>query len=255
MITRRGWALIGSAAGLFVAGRILGLVQLAVLAFIALLTIASALVWVRLRDPRLDGHRELKERLQVGVQGRVDIVVRAGSPTATLAVNDAFDGGRRAARLLLAPMHAGEEARAAYRFPTDRRGRYEVGPLRVTVADPFALGGAHALRARHRGSDRVPARPRRAAASGVGWPRSRPRAAASAIANRAQRRVPHAARLRARRRPPSRALAIHRAPRPLDDAPERSSPAHSGAGAARREARARMIGRRSSARSRRARRS
>ena len=139
MITRRGWALIGSAAGLFVAGRILGLVQLAVLAFIALLTIASALVWVRLRDPRLDGHRELKERLQVGVQGRVDIVVRAGSPTATLAVNDAFDGGRRAARLLLAPMHAGEEARAAYRFPTDRRGRYEVGPLRVTVADPFAL--------------------------------------------------------------------------------------------------------------------
>ena len=36
-------------------------------------------------------------------------------------------------------MHAGEEARAAYRFPTDRRGRYEVGPLRVTVADPFAL--------------------------------------------------------------------------------------------------------------------
>jgi uncharacterized protein (DUF58 family) len=139
MITRRGWALVGAAVGLFVAGRILGLVQLAVLAFAAVLTLLAAFAWVRLRDPRLRGRRELKERLQVGVQGRVDIVVEATRASATLAVNDAFDGGRRAARLLLAPLHTGEEARAAYRFPTDRRGRYEVGPLRVTVSDPFAL--------------------------------------------------------------------------------------------------------------------
>ena len=139
MITRRGWALVGAAGGLFVAGRILGLVQLAVLAFAAALTLLAAFVWVHLRDPKLRGRRELKERLQVGVQGRVDIVVEATRASATLSVNDAFDGGRRAARLLLAPMHSGEEARAAYRFPTDRRGRYEVGPLRVTVADPFAL--------------------------------------------------------------------------------------------------------------------
>jgi uncharacterized protein (DUF58 family) len=139
MITRRGWALVGSAVGLFIAGRILGLVQLAVLAFAAALTLLAAFVWVRIREPRLAGRRELKERLQVGVQGRVDIVVAATTTTATLSVNDAFDGGRRAARLLLAPMHTGEEARAAYRFPTDRRGRYEVGPLRVTVTDPFAL--------------------------------------------------------------------------------------------------------------------
>jgi uncharacterized protein (DUF58 family) len=139
MITRRGWALVGSAVGLFVAGRILGLVQLAVLAVTAAFTLIAAGVWVRIQTPRLVAHRELKERLQVGVQGRVDVVVQAQHPTATLAVNDAFDGGRRAARLLLAPLHAGEEARAAYRFPTDRRGRFEVGPLRVTVADPFGL--------------------------------------------------------------------------------------------------------------------
>src|SRR4051812_40503180 len=122
MITRRGWALVGSAAGLFVAGRILGLVQLAVLASTAVLTLVAAYFWVRMREPQLQGRRELKERLQVGVQGRVDIVLVATTPTATLSVNDAFDGGRRAARLLLAPMHTGEEARAAYRFPTDRRG-------------------------------------------------------------------------------------------------------------------------------------
>src|SRR6478752_7167667 len=139
MITRRGWALAGSAIGLFVSGRILGLVQLAVLAVTAIITLAAAFVWVRANTPRLRARREVKERLQVGVQGRVDVVVEAPRNTPTLSINDAFDGGRRAARLLLAPLHSGEEARAAYRFPTDRRGRYEVGPLRVTVTDPFAL--------------------------------------------------------------------------------------------------------------------
>jgi len=139
MITRRGWALVGAATGLFVAGRILGLVELAVLAVAAVLTLLAAMAWVRIRAPHVIARRELKERLQVGVQGRVDVVVQAIQPTATLAVNDAFDGGRRAARLLLAPMHPGDEARAAYRFPTDRRGRYEVGPLRVTLTDPFGL--------------------------------------------------------------------------------------------------------------------
>src|SRR6478672_1283840 len=139
MITRRGWALVGSAVGLFVAGRILGLVQLAVLALTATLTLVAAMLWVRANAPRLGARREVKERLQVGVQGRVDVVVRATRNSPTLSVNDAFDGGRRAARLLLAPLHAGEEARAAYRFPTDRRGRFEVGPLRATVTDPFGL--------------------------------------------------------------------------------------------------------------------
>ena len=121
------------------AGRILGLVQLAVLGIVALLTLGIAAVWVRFKVPQLRARRELKERLQVGVQGRVDIVVQAKRASATLSVNDAFDGGRRAARLLLAPLHEGEEARAAYRFPTDRRGRFEVGPLSVSVTDPFAL--------------------------------------------------------------------------------------------------------------------
>ena len=54
MITRRGWALVGAAAGLFVAGRILGLVELAVLAVVAALTMLFALGWVRFRAPARD---------------------------------------------------------------------------------------------------------------------------------------------------------------------------------------------------------
>jgi uncharacterized protein (DUF58 family) len=140
MLTRRGWSLLGAAAGLYAGGRILGLVQLAVLGVGAGLLAAVAAAWVRLHVPELTARRELKERLQVGVEGRVDLVVRASRRrSATVAVGDAFDRGRRSARFLLAPLAPGEEARAAYRFPTDRRGRFEVGPLRATVGDPFGL--------------------------------------------------------------------------------------------------------------------
>jgi uncharacterized protein (DUF58 family) len=40
---------------------------------------------------------------------------------------------------LVPPLAPGEDARAAYRFPTDRRGRFEVGPLRSTTTDAFGL--------------------------------------------------------------------------------------------------------------------
>lgn len=140
MLTRRGWCLVGAAVGLFIGGRLLGLVELAVLSVALVVLLVGADIWVRRHQPQLTAERDLKERLQVGVEGRVDLVVRSGAHrTVTLALSDAFDRGRRSARFLLAPMHEGEEARAAYRFPTDRRGRYEIGPLRATITDPFGV--------------------------------------------------------------------------------------------------------------------
>jgi uncharacterized protein (DUF58 family) len=139
MLTRRGWSVVGAAVGLYVGARLLGLVQLAVLAICAGLLLLVSYLWVRSRTPALSATRGLKERLQVGVDGRVDLTVVATQRTPTLAVADSFDRGRRAARFLLAPLDGGEEARAAYRFPTDRRGRFEVGPLRATLTDPFGL--------------------------------------------------------------------------------------------------------------------
>ena len=61
MITRRGWALVGAATGLFVAGRILGLVELAVLAVAAVLTLLAAMAWVRIRAPHVIARRELRD--------------------------------------------------------------------------------------------------------------------------------------------------------------------------------------------------
>ena len=48
MLTRRGWSLFGAATGLYIGSRVLGLVQLVVLAGIGLLLLAVAAVWVRL---------------------------------------------------------------------------------------------------------------------------------------------------------------------------------------------------------------
>jgi uncharacterized protein (DUF58 family) len=139
MLTRRGWSIVGAAAGLFIGARLLGLVQLAVLAIAATILVVGAYIWVRAHAPMLQAQRALKERLQVGVDGRVDLLLRTARRTPTLAIADSFDHGRRAARFLLPPLVVDEQARAAYRFPTDRRGRFEVGPLRATVTDPFGL--------------------------------------------------------------------------------------------------------------------
>jgi len=140
VLTRRGWSFVGAAIGLYVGARLLGLVQLAVLSAATVVLLVGSYVWVRVKRPTLVAKRHLRELLQVGVEGRVDLAVSATRHTTpTLAVADAFDHGRRAARFLLAPLAPGETGRAAYRFPTDRRGRFEIGPLRATVTDAFGL--------------------------------------------------------------------------------------------------------------------
>jgi uncharacterized protein (DUF58 family) len=58
-----------------------------------------------------------------------------------LSLRDPVGAGRTAS-VLVAPLGAGEDVRATYRLPTDRRGVVPVGPLRVTVTDPFGLATA-----------------------------------------------------------------------------------------------------------------
>nr|MDQ6928213.1 DUF58 domain-containing protein [Actinomycetota bacterium] len=80
-------------------------------------------------------------RVHVGDESTVDLVVenpnRFRSPVVT--IRDAFDGGARQARFLLAPIPAGGRETASYRLPADRRGRFELGPLEAHRADPFGL--------------------------------------------------------------------------------------------------------------------
>ena len=141
MLTHRGWSLLGGAIGLVAGGRLLGLEQLWILATAAFLALLGAVVWTSSRTVEVQATRHVVRRMQVGVDGRVDLaVVSQGTrPTPFLMLTDAFDGGRRHARFLLPPIASGTTARAAYRVPTEHRGRYEIGPLRATVGDPFGL--------------------------------------------------------------------------------------------------------------------
>jgi uncharacterized protein (DUF58 family) len=142
LLTKRGGTLAGATVGLLVGSRLLGADELAVLGLAGVAIIAVAVVSSRLRRVRLVARRVLHPpRLQVGASGRIELELKnvgtRPTPLATLA--DGFDDGRRAARFLLAPVAPGATERAAYRVPTSRRGRFRIGPLVATIADPFGL--------------------------------------------------------------------------------------------------------------------
>jgi uncharacterized protein (DUF58 family) len=142
-LTRRGWSLTGAALGLAVGSFLLGALEMLVVGIAALALLTASVLWLRFRQlPDLAISRRVRpDRLHVGSEGRIDLLVENLGTRATplLAATDWFDEGRRAARFLVPPLAAGATARAAYRIPTRRRGRYRVGPLRVAVSDPFGL--------------------------------------------------------------------------------------------------------------------
>jgi uncharacterized protein (DUF58 family) len=142
-LTRRGWSLFGGALGLVVGKFLLGMVEMLALGIGASALLAGAVIWLRLRPaPRVAVSRRVQpDRLHVGSDGRIDIVVEnlGTGPTPVLRVTDWFDRRRRAARFLVPPLAPGTRGHAAYRIPTRRRGRYVVGPLVLSETDPFGL--------------------------------------------------------------------------------------------------------------------
>lgn len=141
-LTRRGWGLLGATSGLIVAGRLLGTVELSMLGVAGLALLATAALWVRGRThPVLVQRAVHPARVHVGGDARVDleVVAPASGPTPQTTVTDDFDGGRRAARFLVPALDRRQRARAAYRVPTGRRGRFTIGPAVLGVTDPFGL--------------------------------------------------------------------------------------------------------------------
>lgn len=142
MLTRRGWGLTVGALGLAIAGRLLGLLELYVLAAGAWALMGAALAFLAVRPGEVDARRTLHPaRVQAGEESRVDLAVANRGPRATAVVElrDPVDGGPRRARLLLAPLAPGGTQHASYRIPTTRRGVLAVGPLEARRFDPLAL--------------------------------------------------------------------------------------------------------------------
>lgn len=141
-LTRRGWALFGGACGLVLASRLLGLIELMALGIVSLALIGLSVMWVRARSVELSIERSLgAARIHAGGDGRIDLTVtnRSPTPSPVLSASERFGDGRRAARFLLPGLERGASARAAYRIPTGRRGRFTLGPFTASVTDPFGL--------------------------------------------------------------------------------------------------------------------
>jgi uncharacterized protein (DUF58 family) len=139
-LTKRGWSLLGAAVGLLVAGRLLGTAELTTLGLSAATLIGGCIVWTRTRRVPLRLIRTVRPvRVQVGGEARVDLELRAEAATPQVTVTDRFDDGRRAARFITPALERGQPARAAYRIPSDRRGRFSIGPAVVGIGDPFGV--------------------------------------------------------------------------------------------------------------------
>lgn len=142
MLSRRGKMVAASSILLIIAGRVIGAEELYIAGTGTAALVAIAAVYVRAVSFRLQAARELRPvRVHAGSPSRVELAVRnvAARRSPVLTARDPFDGGRRAARFLLAPLAPGEMARAAYALPTDRRGVFALGPLELELSDPFGL--------------------------------------------------------------------------------------------------------------------
>ena len=139
-LTRRGWSLLGAAAGLLVASRLLGTSELTTLGLTAIALIVGTLLWTRSRSAPMTLLRTVRPSpVQLSGDARVDLEIEAHDAVPQLTLTDTFDDGRRAARFLSPALERGQRGRAAYRIPTDRRGRFAIGPAIIGIADPFGL--------------------------------------------------------------------------------------------------------------------
>ena len=149
-LTRRGQLLLLGALLLVISGRMFALPELFGLAAAALALVVGGCLYVWLASYRVSAVRQVRPpRVHAGGGSRVELSVRnqGNRRTPVLGTRDPFDGGRRWARFQLAPLDPGETARAAYRLPTDERGVFPLGPLQLTLSDPFGVATSTSLTA------------------------------------------------------------------------------------------------------------
>jgi Protein of unknown function DUF58 len=142
-LTGRGRAFLAAGAGTSVSALVLGqrdLLRVGLL--LALLPLACALLAGR-GGYRLSAERVVQPaRLPVGRAAHVQVRVSnlARTPTGVLLAEDAIPyvlGDR--SRFVLDRLGGGAHADVGYTVAPPLRGRYELGPLRLRVADPFGM--------------------------------------------------------------------------------------------------------------------
>jgi uncharacterized protein (DUF58 family) len=141
--TRRGWSAFGAGLAFWIAARFIGsddlhmvAVGLTVLPFLAALFVQ----WNRVR---LDIHRHLSSprvHAAARVVVAVDVKNQGSITTPFLLLEDALSPALgKPARLVVAGIPPGSRQRVSYSVITRHRGRYVIGPLSISITDPFGL--------------------------------------------------------------------------------------------------------------------
>jgi uncharacterized protein (DUF58 family) len=143
MPTRRGWAAIAAGLGFWIGARFVGSDDLHMVAvgILALPFLAALFVqWNRLR---LSVHRHLSQaRVFPGTRVVASLTVdNQGSVTAPfLLLEDSLPAALgRPARLVVTGIPPGSRQVVSYSFVTRQRGHYQVGPMSISITDPFGL--------------------------------------------------------------------------------------------------------------------
>jgi hypothetical protein len=141
VLTRAGVSVLVGSVVLGVAGRILGILELYVLAAAGLGLVVIALATVHWRPPTIEVERAIRPaRVHAGTTSRVELTVsnRGLSRSPVLAIDDDVSG-TAGAHLMVAPIHPNASVSATYRLPTEGRGVVAIGPLALVQPDPFGL--------------------------------------------------------------------------------------------------------------------
>ena len=153
MLTRRGWSGLAVGIAAIVVGRIFAIIELFVIGSGFLAAVMAALLFVRLRRPRVAAVRWVHPNVVVaGDTGRVDLLIEYQSSIRSTSFELAERVGRAdatdsVARLSVAPLQPGIRSSARYQLPTADRGIVLLGPLYVEVHDPLGIATARAIAA------------------------------------------------------------------------------------------------------------
>lgn len=141
MLTKAGAASLVVGLAVVAAGRLFGLPELFVIGGGVLIILVMAVLYVAVRRLQVEVSRRLSPpRVHAGNPCRVDLLLRNRSKLRSPVLRLRDDvSGTQGVELLVAPMRHNAGTQAVYRLPTDRRGLVQVGPLRLTVSDPFGL--------------------------------------------------------------------------------------------------------------------
>lgn len=155
MPTLRGWFTGAVAVVFLITGYAFGRVELDALGVASATALVSAVVNARLARSRLVAERHVRPtRVHHSSPSTVELVLKNhGRRTSPCLAVEAFEDSTaratstlssrpppdRSTVLEVPALERGASVRAAYHPPTDRRGRFAVGPLTLRREDPFGL--------------------------------------------------------------------------------------------------------------------